>query len=69
VATERSTSTVDRIQSATGLRVRPDLYDEDYSEDEYEQMLSMYEGTMSQIVEGERGVGTPRRVQGAAAAG
>jgi len=39
--------------TATGLRVRPDLYDEDYSEDEYEQMLSMYEGTMSQIVEGE----------------
>jgi len=36
-----------------GLRVRPDLYDEDYTSDEYEQMLSMYEGTMSQIVEGE----------------
>jgi small subunit ribosomal protein S1 len=37
----------------TGLRVRPDLYDEEYSDDEYEQLLSMYEGTMSQIVEGE----------------
>ena len=61
MATERSTSTVDRIQSATGLRVRPDLYDEDYSEDEYEQMLSMYEGTMSQIVEGEM---TPFDVNG-----
>ncbi|HEU4699835.1 MAG TPA: 30S ribosomal protein S1 [Gemmatimonadales bacterium] len=41
------------ITSQTGLRVRPDLYDEDYSAEEYEQMLSMYEGTMSQIVEGE----------------
>jgi len=37
----------------TGLRVRADLYDEEYSDDEYEQLLSMYEGTMSQIVEGE----------------
>jgi small subunit ribosomal protein S1 len=42
----------DKITS-TGLRVRPDLYDEEYSDDEYEQLLSMYEGTMSQIVEGE----------------
>ena len=39
--------------TATGLKVRADLYDEDYSESEYEAMLSMYEGTMSQIVEGE----------------
>src|SRR3954466_10886011 len=39
--------------SPTGLRVRQDLYDEDYSGEDYEQMLSMYEGTMSQIVEGE----------------
>ncbi len=39
--------------SPTGLRVRADLYDDDYSDDEYEQLLSMYEGTMSQIVEGE----------------
>jgi small subunit ribosomal protein S1 len=39
--------------SPTGLRVRQDLYDEDYSDEDYEQMLSMYEGTMSQIVEGE----------------
>jgi small subunit ribosomal protein S1 len=41
------------FSSPTGLRVRQDLYDEDYSDEEYEQMLSMYEGTMSQIVEGE----------------
>ncbi len=41
------------IVSPTGLKVRADLYDEDYSEAEYEQMLSMYEGTMASIVEGE----------------
>ena len=35
------------------VRVRQDLYDEDYSDSEYETMLSMYEGTMSSIVEGE----------------
>jgi hypothetical protein len=39
--------------SPTGLRVRQDLYDEEYSDEDYEQMLSMYEGTMAQIVEGE----------------
>lgn len=39
--------------AAAGLRVRPDLYNEEYSEQDYEQMLSMYEGTMSQIAEGE----------------
>src|SRR5687768_1427043 len=43
----------DQFSSTTGLRVRQDLYDEDYSDADYEQMLSMYEGTMSQIVEGE----------------
>jgi len=43
----------DQFISQTGLRVRQDLYDEDYSDSDYEQMLSMYEGTMSQIVEGE----------------
>jgi small subunit ribosomal protein S1 len=43
----------DQLSSTSGLRVRQDLYDEDYSDEDYEQMLSMYEGTMSQIVEGE----------------
>ncbi len=43
----------DAIMGATGLLVRADLYDEEYSEDEYEQMLSMYEGTMASIAEGE----------------
>jgi small subunit ribosomal protein S1 len=46
-------SSSDQFTSPTGLRVRQDLYDEDYSDEDYEQMLSMYEGTMSQIVEGE----------------
>jgi small subunit ribosomal protein S1 len=44
---------VDQFTSPTGLRVRQDLYDEDYSDEDYEKMLSMYEGTMAQIVEGE----------------
>ena len=43
----------DQFASPTGLRVRQDLYDEEYSDEDYEQMLSMYEGTMAQIVEGE----------------
>src|SRR5687768_5972993 len=42
-----------QITAPTALRVRQDLYDEDYSDADYEQMLSMYEGTMAQIVEGE----------------
>jgi small subunit ribosomal protein S1 len=39
--------------TTTGLRVRPDLYDDEYSDDQYEEMLELYEGTMSQIAEGE----------------
>jgi small subunit ribosomal protein S1 len=46
-------STDHQITSPSGLRVRQDLYDEEYSDEDYEQMLSMYEGTMAQIVEGE----------------
>jgi small subunit ribosomal protein S1 len=46
-------STHQTFISPTGLRVRQDLYDEAYSDEDYEQMLSMYEGTMAQIVEGE----------------
>ncbi|MHB1326756.1 MAG: 30S ribosomal protein S1 [Gemmatimonadales bacterium] len=42
-----------QFSTATGLRVRSDLYDENYSDADYESMLSMYEGTMAQIVEGE----------------
>ena len=43
----------DAFATTTGLRVRSDLYDENYSDTDYESMLSMYEGTMAQIVEGE----------------
>ncbi len=43
----------DAFSTATGLRVRSDLYDENYSDTDYESMLSLYEGTMAQIVEGE----------------
>ncbi|MBA2459741.1 MAG: hypothetical protein H0V43_12420, partial [Gemmatimonadales bacterium] len=39
--------TTDQFASPTGLRVRQDLYDEDYSDEDYERMLSMYEGTMA----------------------
>ncbi len=39
--------------TTTGLRVRADLYDDEYSDDEYESMLELLEGTMSQIAEGE----------------
>ena len=42
-----------QFATPTGLRVRQDLYDEEYSDEDYEQMLSLYEGTMASIVEGE----------------
>ncbi len=51
--TETLPATEHRLETPTGLRVRPDLYDEDYSDTEYQDMLALYEGTMSQIVEGE----------------
>jgi len=44
---------IDDLSNAAALRVRADLYDESYSDEEYEQMLSMYEGTMASIAEGE----------------
>ena len=43
----------DPFSTAAGLRVRSDLYDESYSDEEYESMLSLYDGTMAQIAEGE----------------
>jgi len=52
-APRRFSAQTDATMAATGLMVRADLYDEEYSEDEYEQMLSMYEGTMASIAEGE----------------
>ncbi len=41
------------LSTETGLKVRQDLYDEDYSHEEYQDMLSMYESTLAAIVEGE----------------
>ncbi|MGD8727146.1 MAG: 30S ribosomal protein S1 [Gemmatimonadales bacterium] len=37
----------------TAFPVRHDLYDEGYSDEEYEQMLELYEGTLQSIQEGE----------------
>ena len=48
-----STKAGSRDDSPMILRVREDLYDEEYSDEEYEAMLEMYEGTMASIAEGE----------------
>ena len=37
----------------SSLHVRPDLYDEGYTDDQYAEMLELYEGTLQSIVEGE----------------
>ena len=47
------TTTPESFSTPTGLRVREDLIDESYSSEDYEKMLSMYEGTMASIAEGE----------------
>jgi small subunit ribosomal protein S1 len=46
-------TTPESFSTPTGLRVREDLIDENYSSEDYEKMLSMYEGTMASIAEGE----------------
>jgi small subunit ribosomal protein S1 len=46
-------TTTESFSTPTGLRVREDLIDESYSSEDYEKMLSMYEGTMASIAEGE----------------
>ena len=38
---------------SSSVRVRPDLYDDKYSDEEYAKMLELYEGTLQSIVEGE----------------
>ncbi|HWO89143.1 MAG TPA: 30S ribosomal protein S1 [Gemmatimonadales bacterium] len=35
------------------MNVRPDLYEESYTPEQYEQMMAMYEGTLQHIEEGE----------------
>ncbi|MGQ0702471.1 MAG: 30S ribosomal protein S1 [Gemmatimonadales bacterium] len=48
-----TTTPPEEISTPTGLRVREDLIDESYSSEDYQKMLSMYEGTMASIAEGE----------------
>jgi small subunit ribosomal protein S1 len=38
---------------SSSLKVRPDLYNEDYSDEEYAEMMELYEGTLQSIAEGE----------------
>jgi small subunit ribosomal protein S1 len=53
-ASPETTSPVPSTEAPPSLpRVRSDLYDEEYSDQDYEQMLAMYEGTMASIAEGE----------------
>jgi len=42
-----------QVVDHSAFPVRQDLYDEGYSEEEYEQMLQLYEGTLQSIQEGE----------------
>ena len=52
-ATETPQQPIEDLADEPILRVRADLYDESYSDEEYQQMLAMYEGTMASIAEGE----------------
>jgi small subunit ribosomal protein S1 len=38
---------------SSSLKVRPDLYNEEYSDEEYAKMMELYEGTLQSIAEGE----------------
>ncbi len=40
-------------QESSSLRVRPDLYDDSYTDEQYAEMLELYERTLSSIAEGE----------------
>ena len=53
MAADNTSPPTEALSTPTGLRVREDLIDESYTSEEYEQMLSMYEGTMASIAEGE----------------
>jgi len=52
-ASETSDVTTSAPSSHAALRVRPDLYDEEYSDEQYAEMLALYEGTLQSIAEGE----------------
>ncbi len=51
--TETPQQPIEDLADEPILRVRADLYDESYSDEEYQEMLAMYEGTMASIAEGE----------------
>ncbi len=40
-------------QAPASINIRADLYDDSYSEEHYEEMLALYEGTLQSIAEGE----------------
>ncbi|MBI2614878.1 MAG: S1 RNA-binding domain-containing protein, partial [Gemmatimonadetes bacterium] len=50
---EPSPETLALSAPGSSLKVRPDLYDEGYSDEQYEEMLRLYEGTLQSIAEGE----------------
>src|SRR3990172_7182805 len=50
---ESSPETLALSAPSSSLKVRPDLYDERYSDEQYEEMLRLYEGTLQSIAEGE----------------
>src|SRR5690349_3482504 len=39
--------------STPALRVRADLYNEEYSDEQYDEMMALYEGTLQSIAKGE----------------
>ncbi len=51
--TPHAAGTTDLDTPPPALNVRQDLYDEEYSDEQYEEMLKLYEGTLQSIVEGE----------------
>ena len=54
VAERRPMSTQEIADKARALNIRADLWDEDeYSAEEYEAMLEMYDDTLTNIEEGE----------------
>ncbi len=52
VAQDPQPSSSETSQAVTRL-VRSDLYDDSYSDDEYAEMLALYESTLQSIAEGE----------------
>lgn len=53
VTSETEPSTTPRPETLQTTPVRWDLYDEQYSDEQYAEMLALYEGTLQSIAEGE----------------